>query len=266
MLIMISFICFAWFSCLSFIKTCLLKMNINEKLSCKYCREIFKQPITLICCGKSICKQHLDTIINESSSNTFSCPVCNQENIKQNIHCNELIEDLIEMELHKFKFEPKYKITMDNLKMEIDNLENVLNDPEKIIYEEISELKRQVDLDRESLKMEIDTLADGLIQQLESHEKRFKSEYKTNIDLKKYNELVESSKANLKKYEKCLNLFSVGNDARNEKTAEAEKTIHFLRTKIEGIKNELFTHLAINYHPIEKKRDELFGKLVTKVS
>jgi hypothetical protein len=63
-----------------------------------------------------------------------------------------------------------------------------------------------------------------------------------------------------------LNLFSVENDARNEKTTEIEKTIHFLQTEIEGIKNELFTNLEINYHPIEKKRDELFGKLITKVN
>ena len=241
-------------------------MNITEKLSCKYCREIFKKPVYLICCHKNICQHHIDELKTDSSSNTFSCPLCNQENANQNIYINEIIEDLLEMELHKFKLNPKYKITRDNLMIEIQNLEKILKDPENIIYEEISELKRQVDLDRESIKNEIDTLADGLIQQLESYEKRFKAEYKTNIDLEKYNELVESSKANLKEFEKCLNLFSVENNARDEKTSEIEKTINILKQEIEEIKNKLFSNLEINYHSIEKKKDEMFGKLITKVS
>ena len=241
-------------------------MNITEKLKCKYCNEIFNKPVYLICCHKNICKHHIDELIRDSSSNTFSCPLCNQENSEQNIHCNEFIEDLLEMELHKFKLDPKYKITRDNLMIEIENLEKILKDPENIIYEEISELKRQVDLDRESIKNEIDTLADGLIQQLESYENRFKAEYKTNIDLEKYDELVESSRKQLNDFEKCLNLFSVEKEKLDEKTSEIEKTIKILQPKIEDIKCELFSNLAINYHPMEKKRDELFSKLVTKVN
>jgi hypothetical protein len=241
-------------------------MNINEKLKCKYCLEIFKQPITLNCCGKSICKQHLDKIINESSSNTFSCPLCNQENTKQNIHCNELIEDLIDMQLHKSKLDPKYEITRDKLLIEIENLEKILKDPENIIYEEISELKRQVDLDRESLKNEIYTLADGLIQQLESYEKRFKAEYKEKIDLAKYNDLVESSKSQLCEFEKYLSLFSIENKTRDEKLTEIEKTINILQPAIEDVKNALFSNLTIGYQPMVKNTDGLFGKLLITVS
>ena len=242
-------------------------MNINEKLSCKYCREIFKKPVYLICCNKNICKHHIDKIVNEALSNTFSCPLCNQENTKQNFHCNELIEDLIELELHKYKLDPKYKITRDNLMIEIENLEKILKDPENIIYEKLSELKRQVDLDRESIKNEIDTLADGLIQQLESYEKKFKAEYKEKIDLDKYNELVESSRANLKEYEKYLNMFSVENNARNEKTSEIEKLINILQSEIEEIKSKLFSNLRINYKPQVMDRSGSFGKLIiTKVS
>jgi predicted site-specific integrase-resolvase len=150
--------------------------------------------------------------------------------------------------------------------IEIENLEKILKDPENIIYEQISELKRQVDLDREILKSQIDTLADGLIQQLESYEKEFKAEYKTNIDLEKYNRVIESSRSQLNEFEKYLNLFSVENNERDKKTTEIKKAIHFLQTEIVEIKNELFSNLAIKYQPKEEKRDELFGKLITKVS
>ena len=139
-------------------------MNIKETLSCKYCNQIFKHPITLICCGKNICKQHIEELIKEKSTNKFSCPLCFQENTNQNFHCDELVEKLIKIELHKFKLDPKYEVAMNKLKMEIESLAAIIKDPENIIYEEIRELKRQVDLDRESLKSQVDTLSDGLIQ------------------------------------------------------------------------------------------------------
>ena len=41
-------------------------MNIKEDLTCKYCREIYKNPITLICCGDNICKQHIEELISIS--------------------------------------------------------------------------------------------------------------------------------------------------------------------------------------------------------
>ena len=56
------------------------------------------------------------------------------------------------------------------------------------------ELKRQVDLNREELKSQIDKLADGLIKQLESFEAEFKSEYKEKVDLEHYKGLIETSK------------------------------------------------------------------------
>ena len=111
-----------------------------------------------------------------------------------------------------------------------------------IIFEEISELKRQVDLDRESLKIQIDTLADGLIKQLESYEKRFKAEYKTEIDLHNYNGLVESSKEQLADYEKCLNLFSVEREEQDEKNNQSENEIDSLKLKIKELNKKLFSN------------------------
>ena len=81
---------------------------------------------------------------------------------------------MLETELHAIRMNPNYEKTLNNFKMEIRNLQTILKDPENFIYEEINELKRQVDLDREKPKGEIDELADDLIQQLESYEKKFK--------------------------------------------------------------------------------------------
>ena len=37
-------------------------MNAKEHLTCNYCNEIYKQPITLLC-GDNLCKQPIDELI-----------------------------------------------------------------------------------------------------------------------------------------------------------------------------------------------------------
>ena len=68
--------------------------------------------------------------------------------------------------MQNLEVDSKFEKIYENLKTEIGNLD---------------ELKRQVDLDREKLKSEIDDLADGFIQQLQSYEKKFEAEYRTEM-------------------------------------------------------------------------------------
>ena len=234
-------------------------MNIKEKLSCKYCHNIFKEPINLTCCGDKICKWHIEQQITK---NKFTCPLCNQENTNQNFHCDKLIENLIEMELHKFKFDPKYETELSAMKLEIESLENILKNPEKIIDEEISELKRKVNLDRKNLNTQIDKIADDLIQQLESYEIQFKADIKKNLDLEKCNNWLESSRRQLVEFEKCLNLFSIENKERDE------KLMNILQPKIKNLKHEIYSNLnlKINYIPVKNNLNGLFGKLILEVS
>ena len=240
-------------------------MNIKEKLTCNYCNEIYKQPVTLAC-GDTICIEHIDKIISSDSGKRLICPICNQEHVNQNHSVNKLVEALLQIEIHKFELDPKYELIFNNMKREIQNLEKVLKDPENFIYEEINELKRQVDLDRENLKSEIDELADDLIQQLESHEKQFKADYKTNVDLEYFNVLVESCRKQLNENERCLILFSSKNEERKEKCIQSEVTINKLQPKIKELKDKLLADLKITYHQAEIKKQNLFGKLIIRVS
>jgi len=235
-------------------------MNIKQELTCKYCNEIYKNPITLTC-GDSICKNHIEELV---INNSILCPLCSQENMNQTFNANKLIVKLLEIELHKFKLEPKYELMLNSLKQEIKNLEAILKDPENLIFEEIGELKRQVDLDREKLKTQIDTLANDLIQQLESYEQKFKAEFK-NIDLEHYAVLVESSRQKLNEYEKCLSLFSTENAEREERFNQSQERVKILVPKIKELKDKLFANTTIRYKPVEDK-DDLFGKLIIKVS
>ena len=241
-------------------------MNIKEELTCIHCDEIYKNPITLNCCGDNICKHHIEELISKSALNKFTCPFCNEEHSNQDFKVNTLIEKLIKRELQGFNLNPKYEKALEGLKIEIKNLATILNDPENYIDAEINELKRQVDLDRERLKSEMDKLADGLIHQLESFGNRFKTEYKTNVDLEHYNSFVVSSKKQLEEYQKFLGLLSVGNEERDEKSKENEKLIVNLKLKANELKKKLFLNESISYNPIKNHINKIFGKLVINVS
>jgi DNA repair exonuclease SbcCD ATPase subunit len=212
-----------------------------------------------------MCKQHINDLLSIDDSNTFLCPFCDKQNSNQNIVVSKTIQYLLDMEAHKFTIDPKYERVLNNFKTEIKNLEQILNEPENFIYEEINELKRQVDLDREKTKAEIDKLADDLIDQLETFEKQFKKEYKSKVNLKHYSSQAETSKQQLKEYEKYLSLLSSNSEERDKQSKQSEITINNLKSKIMELKGNLFSNVSITYKPMENKIQDSFSKLVIKV-
>lgn len=240
-------------------------MNIKDDLTCNYCNQIFNNPVLLTCCSENICKQHLEELMSNNSSNKFNCPLCNNENSNQNLNVNKFVEKMVRNELHKFHIDSDSKLLLNNFRKEIANLEKIIKDPDNVIYEEISELKRQVDLDREKGKAELDELADDLIQQLESYESKFKSEYKANVDFKYYNDFIESSRQQSTQYEQFLNLFSTSKQERHEKGKEQERLMNLLQSKVKEVRNKLFLNSGLSYKPMEDSIKDSFGRLTIKV-
>ena len=241
-------------------------MNMKENLTCKYCNKFYNEPITLPCCGESMCKQHINEILFIDDSNKFLCPFCDKLNSNKNFTVSKIIQNLLDMEAHKFTIDPKYEQVLNNFRTEVRNLELILNEPENFIYEEIHELKRQVDLDREKSKSEIDKLADSLIQQLETFEKQFKTEYITKVDMKHYTSLAETCKKQLNEYEKLLSLLSSNAEERDKQSKQSEITINNLQSKIKELKRNLLSNKLITYKPMEAKIQDLYGKLIIKVN
>lgn len=237
-------------------------MNITEELKCKYCNEIYKNPITLNCCGDNICKQHVEELLlRENSSNNFACPLCFDKNVNQKLNVNKFMQKMLTSRLQNFQIDSKYREIFENIKKEFQELET--NTKETAIYEEINDLKMQVDLDREKLKAEIDKQADDLFQQLESYEKRFKAEYKSKIEY--CNGLLDATRKQLDEYEQRLNLFSITNEEKNKTTSECEKIINDLQPNIKELKENFFSNLSIKYKPIENGVKVLIGELIFQV-
>ena len=237
-------------------------MNIKEELTCKQCKSIYNEPIFLYCCSDHICKEHLSKELSNLSLNKITCPFCSSEIDKHGLNVNKLIQKLVANELHKFKIYPKYKELINNFKSEIDALEKIAKHPENLIYEKFSELKRQVDLDRENSKAKIDDLANDMIEKLETFEKVFKHDSKSKLVSNNFNELIAESKKQLKENEKYVNLFSIENSDREEKSIEANAIITNLKSNRNKLEKDLFCNKSFKYKESSLNIDDFFGKLI----
>jgi hypothetical protein len=176
-----------------------------------------------------------------------------------------LIQKLIENELHKFKIYPKYRDLISNFKFEIDAIEKIVNDPENLIYEKFSEIKRQVDLDREKTKSQIDDLANEIIEKLDGYEKEFRSDCKDKLNLNNYNDLISESKKQLDENSKYINLFSIENSDREEKSLEANKLITNLQSNRNILDKDLFCKKTFKYKESYLRVVDFFGRLIVSI-
>jgi WD40 repeat protein len=147
--------------------------KIKELLVCKYnnCNKYFEDPIILNC-GISVCKAHVDDILNENNikNGRFNCKMCN------NSHEVPLDGFIINRNLNKFFDDdshlPDKQKQVKNLYAEfettINNLKKLIENPSNYLHDYTSELKRQVDLHREELKAKIDDIALDIISKIDN--------------------------------------------------------------------------------------------------
>ena len=174
-------------------------MNIKDDFTCKHCNETFKDPVSLFCCGENVCKKHIDELLLQKEN--VSCMFCDKALPKQEFHINKVLKNLIDRELHNLTIDQKYEDVLEQLKKKISQIENMHDDPENAIYTKISELKRQVDLDRENAKLKIDQAADEIINKLDSYETELKAECHSISDSEYNASLVANMKNKLTEYE-----------------------------------------------------------------
>ena len=236
-------------------------MNLNQNLTCKYCDRIFRKPVFLACCGEHICKVDVDYLLFECNSGIFRCPICDTSTPNPKFQINQTLQVLIdEAELHKFKLEPSYLKTLNEYKEKLAYIESIHKDPLNAIYEKISELKMDVDLDREKAKAEIDRLADITMKKLNYLEDEFKAESSSKEVSDYYDKVITIAKNNLNEYEKCLVSLSFSEKERKKKRNDVILSINHLNVKANEYKTKLFNNRVFVYQP--RKAGNIFGKLV----
>ena len=143
--------------------------QIINALKCANCREILSSPVILPCCH-TICQSHTQVADEE-----IICAKCGSRHPNKDFLVNEIAADMIKAQLTEFDFGHQHKeasISFDKLKKQLDKNDAILNDLEYFIDESIGELKNQVMLKSEQLKVRIDEITQELIDDLDDYTKR----------------------------------------------------------------------------------------------
>lgn len=234
-------------------------MNIKEDFTCKLCKEIYKDPVFLNCCGENVCKMHIDELFEAQQTNV-SCALCSKDLPSQKFHINKVMKNLIDRDVCKLDIDRKYEDVLEQLKMKIDQIENMHKEPENVIFNKIRELKRQVDLDKEEAKLKIDESAAEIIKKLDSYETEFKAGCQSISDSEYNGNLVANMKIKLAEYESVLRSLCSNNQERDKKSKETKHAIFILETEIQEYESKLFKNKTLDYEPMINKA--YFGKLI----
>jgi len=159
-------------------------------------------PITLPC-GYSVCKRHLDELLVNAPKemNKFECELCKEKHCipEKGFAINRRIQNGLDIDLNSLKLNTVYdrcKKEVTDANNKIQEIEILEKDPENYIFEYFEELKRQVDLRREELKLKLDNCSDDIIKSIESAKENCLKLFK---ESKRLDTEIEKSKEELTK-------------------------------------------------------------------
>ena len=122
-------------------------------------------------------------------------------------------------------------------------------------------MKRQVQLDKEEATNEINKLAETILTRLNSLEKDFVKDCKSQDILDYYSKLIQRMKGELSDFEKCLKSLKNVDEDRKKKSNQIENIISNLGKETVEYENKLFKHKSIIYVPMKPEIKNLFGSL-----
>ena len=148
--------------------------QVKNLFDCEQCNQLLVDPITLPC-GYSVCKRHLDELLVNAPKemNKFECELCEKNHCfpEDGFAINRRIQNGLDIKLNSLKLNSVYeecKKKINEAKYQIQKIEILEKDPENYVFEYFEELKRQVDLRREELKLRLDECSDQIIESIES--------------------------------------------------------------------------------------------------
>ena len=179
-----------------------MSLLVKSEIICNICKLILKDPVTLPC-SSDICGEHLrdDTVKN----GVITCEKCekNFDVPRNGFATNLALTNLLANEFHLSNEEKTIKRAIQDLINQLKELQHLVvtsKRPEMELanFEHFTEIRRQIDIQREELKKKIDEIALKLIDQVNARENVYKSKLNETIsgivfdtDLAKYTQLVD---------------------------------------------------------------------------
>jgi hypothetical protein len=213
--------------------------KIKNFFDCDLCHKVLVDPIS-IPCGSNVCKAHLDKLLKNVSKekNVFQCEICKEEHSipKSGFKVNKMVQNGLEIQLNTLKLTPIFEECKTEIKKaheRVAEIEALEKNSEVFIYEYFEDIKRQVDIRRENLKMKIDKYSDEVIQSIEGTQKNY---IKLSKLVNKISKNIEQSKKDLDIYVKIFDTFEID-----------EKKFEAIKKRVVGV-NEKFDDLILDYN------------------
>jgi WD40 repeat protein len=240
---------------------------------CKYsnCKKYYDTPIILPCffCA---CKHHIDKLfIKKDGHDKFECQFCDEiHEIPENgFQVNLSLMNAIERNLH---LSDKYRLVMKKLK-ELESLVNdidldkVLIDPECFIYDYFQDLRNKIDLQRETLILEINNMSHKMIEQLQQYEKEYKKHYEEKLRLNFKNKYFVDlnnficNNFNLKNLRQNLRIPEISNEFLDTNLKKINEHIEKINITKNKAKQDLLKNKSIEFYP-SKIDSRVLGKII----
>ena len=155
------------------------KMSLKSEFICSICKLVLSNTPVTLPCTHVMCNQHLRDGTAKDSS--IRCLECDQEfDVPSNgFPPNKIISSVITKDLHLSDEEKTLKYAMQTLIQQLESLQSdlkqKLSDLERINFDHFSEVRRQIDVQREELKKKIDEIALKMINLVKEKEKAYTS-------------------------------------------------------------------------------------------
>ena len=152
-------------------------MSLKSLVICNICKLLLSSSPISLPCSHAICAEHLE----DGTDSSIRCLECEQEfDVPQSgFPLNKMASNILAKDLHLSDEEKKLK---DSIQAKIQQLEELWSDLklkhsdlERISFDHFSEVRRQIDLQRENLKQKIDEIALKMIDQVNEREKEYNS-------------------------------------------------------------------------------------------
>lgn len=233
---------------------------MNKILSCEYeiCKKYLQVPIRLPC-QKTICKEHIDDHIKYGFDYIY-CQFCNKEHsIPENgFPINKDLECILNANMHLNTNHKKAIEKLKKLEKTKETYNFMAEKPHEFIDNYFSEVKNNIELQKDKLKLKIDLITREMICQVENIEMECKNNIKaktfdtvinTNLDIQINNWKHELRKPKLNS--RLLANLQVELDSIEKET----------KSKLKKLRNLLLSSNEILFEPGQILTNDLFGKL-----
>ena len=234
-----------------------LKLEKFEALfNCQFCLKLLVKPITLPC-GVSICKSHLDELINDV------CKFCKQKHAEGPYQVNQKLNEMLELRVNSIKLSPKFvacKESINKAQQFVDKIDLVSKDSENFIYEYFEGIKRKVDVRREELKLKIDNHSNEIISKIDHTRQDC---IKMAKEINKITKDIENYKTDLNKLTQRFDSF----EFNDEKYDDILSRVNTLQPKFEDILEEYKYSLLDNkdyeFQVENMSMEDVFGSFIS---